>query len=154
MYFQLLHGIHVEGGKTYRVERLPGKQGELAQLRQPVIKSDKDLVGLFGSNKFKRVSDSEASVLLETGNPSERTILDENASSEGSVSKAVRRGAKDILAPPGREVTEKFTSARDAAVRVFIKNRKYVVTDVELNVLTETPLSKGKAAAFIANQLE
>ena len=156
MYFQLLYGIHVEGHKKYQVTRERLKDGSWNYNEQPIIKSDKDLVGLFGSDKFKRIPDDIAKSLLQkTDGPSEQpTKVDDSA--EETVGEAAQRGAAGIVELPGKEVTLSFLGdISETGIRVFVKNRKYTVTNADGVLLSaKGSLTKSEVPEFILKHVE
>ena len=155
MYFQLLLGVHLEGGKTYKVTFDRSDKGEIINYNQPIIKSDRDLVQAFGQDKFRRLSDQEAKVLI-----GEATGVgkDKNSSpvapDETKVAKAAKAGPKEITEPPGIDVTDKFEEIEDDSVTVYFKRGKgyYVAYDEEV-VSTDEPLKKAEVMPWIKKYL-
>ena len=159
MWFQLQQGIHVDAknGKTYRVEvERDEKTGQSHITKRPLVQSDADLVVQFGPEKFRRVSDSEATVLLkETSGESGLDDVDPDVSSSKSdVAKAVEQGASEIAEPLGKEFTSKFEGAVDVGLKVYRKEKgKYLVySDDEL--LTEEAITRSEVLKMIESYSE
>jgi len=156
MYFQLLHGIHTELGKKYQTVMGRNEQGERIYLEQPVVESKQDLVALFGSNKFRRLTDKEAESLLPKADTTlGQTALTGACPKESAVAEAVKQGAVDIINLPGKDVTLKFTRARALGLHILYKDHKYTITDKEGKVLTTNgPILRSQVNDFITERLE
>jgi hypothetical protein len=131
MFFRLLSGIHTEFGKKYQVIVTKNEQGKVTNISQPVVESKVDLVQKLGPEKFQRLTDKEAAFLLQ------ESVVDEPGSTnpvpttpaESEVSKVAKEGAKDVLEPLGKDVTDKHPGAYDAGLRIFRKTKDaYLVT--------------------------
>ena len=155
MYFQLLHGIHTELGKKYQTVMGRNEQGERVYLERPTVESKQDLVALFGTNKFRRLSDDEAKNLLsQKTDVSLGQATPTDASPKGSVAEAAKQGAAGIAIPPGKDVTLKFPRARAMGLCIYYKEHKYkIVNDKDGKILSEG-ISRSQVNDFITDHLE
>lgn len=159
MWFQLQQGIHVDAknGKTYKVEvRRDEVTGHVDFENRPLIQSDADLVAQFGPEKFRRVSDSEATVLLKktSGESGLGDVNPDVSSSKSDVAKAVEQGASEIAEPPGKEITPKFEGAVDVGLKVYRKEKgKYLVYSGN-KLLTEEAITRAEVLKMIESYSE
>jgi hypothetical protein len=157
MFFRLLHGIHTEKGTKYEAKTERNAEGVLVYVSQPIVESKNDLVAHFGTNKFQRMSDKEASLLLaehrqaageEMGTPFVPPAAP--ATPESEVSKAAKEGTKEIAKPFGKDVTHKFPFVQkktDLTVR-FKRGEGYFVED-DGKIVTEVPLKREEVLAWV-----
>jgi len=140
MFFQLLHGIHTELGKKFQVKVAKGAE----DVSQPVIvESEHNLVRMFGSDKFRPLTDEQASLLLKTDKaPGE---VDTSATSPGASVKPVEKTVNSL----GKDVTDKFLPALENNLKVYYKNHRYMVTDSGGRVLTiDGPIQRAQVNTF------
>jgi hypothetical protein len=157
MFFQLLHGIHTELGKKYQAVMDKNDKGERVYVSQPVVESKQDLVALFGSNKFRRLSDNEANLLLKTDDNQSpgQPVSPDTSPGVSAVAEAAKQGAAGTAEFPGREVTHKFPRTRQMNMQVFYKDHKYIITDLKGKILTtDGPLTRNQVNEFITEHLE
>lgn len=168
MKFRIKEGSHASGGAA----NVLYKQGD-------VIESDEDLCKIF-VNKFERVDETPKSVVV-TGParaPKEGKISAIAAQHEEELS-ALERGPQgddakihatdddqeadeeehdpaEAKGPLGTNVTDRFEKATKADVAVWVKNRKYNVTDSQTNdkALNDKPLTKTEVDKYIDSMLE
>lgn len=160
MFFQLLAGMHVEGGKVYSVklETHPETGARIvARDGRPIIKSDKDLAKIFGADKFRRLTKGEASLLLAessaAGEQSDTSASAPAASAE--VQKAVKKGASAIAEPPGVDVKSKFPELADYPnVDVFFKRGKGYFVCIDGETKTEEPLKRDEVTNWVQSFME
>lgn len=158
-WFQLLQGIHFDAKKgiTYRVKIKRDDQGVAHYVEQPIFESDADLVDHFGGEKFRRLSASEAKVLLSEASGTDDESLDvPDASSKSEVQEAAEKGAAEIMEPPGTDVTEKVSGAIDAGLKVYrVSKGRFVVCSAKDNeLLTEDPITRIQVTQMIRTYLE
>jgi hypothetical protein len=161
MYFQLLHGMHLEGVKRYSTKYEPNEQGIMQCTYQPVVQSDSDLVARFGTNKFRRLSDSEAQSLLLT-DKDDNVVGEQNSkdsdpttSVETDVAKAAKKGAVAVAEPPGKDVTSRFKNVQDTGLKIYRKSKdQYFVCSPDDELLTEDPITKADVEKLIDEWLE
>jgi len=149
MYFRLLHGVHLEkGGKKYEAKWERNKDGALEYTSQPIVQSDNDLVKQFGTNKFQRMNDKEAIVILSeqqdeaVGQPDSKDSVP-TAPVETEVAKAAKQGAVEITEPPGKNVTRHYPKAEKKGLAIYRKsNDAYLVHSSDGEAITELPITK------------
>lgn len=160
MYFQLLFGKHLEKEKQYSVTIERDDQGIPHITAQPIIESDRDLVVAFGSEKFKRIPDSEIkSLLVETSGQTTSQSTSPDVSNKEAVEKAVKRGSAGIAEPPGVDVTNKFPEIQNGketqfSFRVYFKRGKGYFIGDGVQILTEVPLKREEVANWIKAYVE
>jgi len=168
MYFQLLHGVHLEDEEKYEVVYKRDKQGVAQIESQPIFASESDLVANFGSDKFRLVPDAEAEAIL--GIKSKKVVGrkqkeapdpatpkgdgdESETNNESEFDIAAKKGAEEIAKPPGKEVTERFDGAGFASLRIYRKGKgRYVVTSLQNGedvFLTEGPIKKAEVEKLI-----
>lgn len=154
MYFQLLCGTHVKNGKKFEVITERNKEtGEVLVLSQPIIESEKDMVAVFGANKFRRVYRQEMNdLLLKAGGKAESTSSVPPAT-DTKVDEAVKQGAVGIAELPGVDVTDKFPEIseydEEGSLKVYFKRPKgYYITD-DGNIVTDVPLKKDELLNWV-----
>jgi len=147
MFFQLLFGVHREATEVFEVELIRGDNNEIVDKKMPIVESESDLVKNFGRDKFRKLSESEVSVLRAGVNVSEEPALTGTASD-----------TPVAIAPPvlGRDVTIQFPGARLANCLVYLKpGGKYTVVDKGTNqVVNEGYLKKDEIPAFLKGYIE
>jgi hypothetical protein len=157
--FRLIAGKHFQDEADGTVKTYSAKSGD------NIIESDKELDKLF-ANKFERIEGSEKVVPDKDPAPvtsSEKpkpTVTEFSTKPDGSMPRelATAEGADVGFDPKaaggddlGEDVTEDFEGAAEKDLQVFIKARKYHVTDKDNpgKPLNEEPLNKAAAKAFI-----
>jgi hypothetical protein len=160
MFFELQHGRHLEGGVQYATKYEPDDEGKMQCVERPIVESHTDLVERFGPEKFRRLADSEVQDHLKKlgrlpkkdgGSGKKDTTEDSQAKSD--VAKAAEEGAKDVLEPPGKDVTDRFPGASSKGLKIFRRARnEYLVMSVdeeEETCLTEEPITKGRVEKLL-----
>jgi hypothetical protein len=172
-YFRLLVGAHQEPGKkNYQaVVEYDKKTGKIIREEYPIVPSEKDLVKLFGEEKFQEVPrDQVPQTLLRAAEDkeSEKTSPKDESSDSAAyqpdktdkeeIQKATEEGAKDIGPNLGKDVTERFPVAANANLKVYMKpGGKYIIVDPDdgNKVITAGgPVSKDKVDSFVEDYLE
>jgi hypothetical protein len=160
MYFQLLHGVHIEHGRVYKTEGKLSEQNGYEYTFLPVIKSDVDLMKMFGPKKFARLSDEEGKRLLkkEKAVGKEPSSLDAETQ-KSDVAKAALEGAHEITVSSvkGKEVTERYEGADAAGLRIFRKAKgEYLVFAAKDGALVTAagPITKKETEKLIEQYLE
>jgi hypothetical protein len=139
MFFRLLCGVHRELNTVYEVKLSRDAKGALIPGHQPVVSSTRDLVAAFGSDKFQRLTDDEARILLRSEEVTEREVARAGGgdSAETEVAVAAKQGAVAIAEPPGKDVTDKIDGASAVGLRVYrVKKDAYLVTDSQGDLVT------------------
>ena len=146
MRFQLLVGKHQDvNGDNYEVGLVKDDDGKVISRKLPIIESDSDLVKIFGSNKFRKLSGS-----LPTDAPG----LSENIVPGASdLDKAAQQGAAGLK---HGDVTESFPKAKDAGLKVYRQeDGQYFVSDSKSNeLLSEMLNSRIKVHTFVKQYTE
>lgn len=143
MLFRIKRGVHNEGGVTYRAGA------------NDILESETDLVKVFGPEKFERArtgakpSNPDLPELKESMAETKATAVEGTDTEEGkATSKAVQKAQETADEDKeneseeegddtengeegelGKDVTEKFSSAKDAELSVFKKGKEYFVTE-------------------------
>jgi hypothetical protein len=163
MLFQLMHGVHTEGGVTHRTKIERDKEtGAVHYTEQPVIETTKDLARMFGVDKFRPIGEREATLIRskigEIEGAQDAVDSDPTTSVESEVAKAAKQGAVAIAEPPGKDVTEKFPEIQDETdiipLKVYFKRGEgYFVGDAN-EILTSVALKRSEVVAWVASYRE
>jgi len=157
MYFVLLKGTHVELEKKFQVETAPDGQGVMRVTKQPVVKSDRNLLKAFGPDKFRRISNDEAKTLLPEAEKEagRQDAVKKESDPASSVQKAAEEGAAEIAKPPGVDVTEKFPELSEWPTVVIYYKRGvgYFIADKN-KVITEKPVKRPDIVEWVRNYME
>lgn len=163
MFFQLLQGTHLEGENVYKAEvKLDEKTGERKIISQPIVMANRDLVSAFGPEKFRRLSDDEADLLLKRAGitvAGKQSLNDSApataAKEETEVEKAVKEGAVGIAEPPGNDVTNKFPELNEwPTINVYYKRGKGFFVTENSNIITEIPLKRDEVHSWVKAYME
>jgi hypothetical protein len=150
MKFQVLHGVHREGGKVY-------KKGD-------VIKSDEDLVKKW-DQKFRKVDEdakvAEGAESLRAARGEENKEDDEEGrppkrSSDSAEATSEDAGGEGVTSKLGEDVTSDFAEDAGSDLLVLKKGRNWSVAEREDpdTAVNEHPLKHGEVKDFIKKYLE
>ena len=151
--FRVLGGSHDEGGKIYQ----KGEQ----------VASDRDLVSMFGRNKFEAVGDFTPAVVKSDKTPIPQTkkavprqeknksTIDPGTGIDLSKEVDAADSKVDLLDVHafGVDITEEFPKATEAGLRVYKKRGWCTVVDDGTKV-NDKGIKQADVEAFIANMLE
>lgn len=170
MYFQLLVGTHVEGVDTYKVLlETDSETGVRRVLYRPVVQSKKDLVSIFGPDKFRRVNQQEAEMMVSQyakyqkeatttfirKSVDEEVMPDKQEERKKEVAKAVAKGATAIAEPPGVDVKHKFSELSDyPTIDVYFKRGKGYFVCENGEIRTAEPLKRDEVVGWVESFME
>ena len=133
MKYRVIEGSHDQYGKIY-------SKGD-------VLDVDMDLIAMF-PNKFEKAS-KEVPITKAPAAPTDIIPMVPQKNPPAPLQKEEKTNR-------GKDVTEKFPDAVDMDFKVFIKNRKHYVYDVDdmAKPINSEPLKKGEVKAFIESKEE
>lgn len=158
MYFLLLQGVHLEFGKTFRVETERDGEGRLRIKKQPVVESKNDLVNAFGVEKFRRISEDEAKALSKTEGLEYVSTDQQNSAeteTESEVAEVAKKGTVGIAEPPGIDSTGKFPELSEwpTITAYYKRGIGYFIAD-NGEVVTEAAIKRGDVVEWVRSYKE
>lgn len=175
MWFELLAGVHQQANihtgqvETFEAKIIRDDAGKPIKRTQPVIESNRDLVALFGPDKFRRVDQIRGAETRSAGTEGEdkatgpvspsgeaagakTALLDEEEEEEEEAPVTPR---PNVRRRKGADVTGKFALAKALDMKVWLYKGRYTVVDATGDVLNDKPLvSPSQVRTFMTRYQE
>lgn len=150
MYFQLLAGMHMGlDGTVYKVVMSRDGKGGLVPTHQPIIQSAIDLVAMWGSEKFRRVTEAEAKLIESSISAVEN--IEQTQFLENTPSVKEEEKHKTPPTPVGKDVTSKFSNAAKLGLSVYKdKDGGFLITDCDGKLITEGAVTREEVVRLLS----
>ena len=153
-HFVLLRGTHLELEKAYSVE-MEVVDGKRVIKTRPVVEAKRDLVAVFGSDKFREITKDEAGLMSKTvGVQDKADPAPAELSDKDRMKKAVEEGVAEVAEPPGVDSKSKFPELSEwPQIGVYFKRGKgFIITDGD-KVVTEVAVKRDAVIEWVRNYI-